>query len=376
MLPRVIRQKALALVFVGTVAIAYLCSFITHDVSASTAQGRCCILFGTLFAGLGTVSFFHLNGQPGWERFKLGYLVAQMGLIFGVLWTSRLSGEVPICIYPLIGTCVGMYRRVGAAAGVLTVYAMTVFIEYHFYGSDAARHWAFGIIPAFAFVVVFTGLAIQANAARENAVALSAEVENLAVVRERNRLAREIHDSLGHFLTTIHVQLQAAQVIHGVNPTGALEAVGKAQRLAKEALVEVRRSVGALSADGSAGSLAERLRTLAAVTESCGIAVEFDVRGEARPLDTDAEHALYRAAQESLTNVRKHAAARRAQLILEYVNPARVSLEVLDDGRGAERPEGGFGIAGLRKRMSALGGTVIAQNRPQGGFRVRAELPV
>ena len=210
---------------------------------------------------------------------------------------------------------------------------------------------------------------------RYRAEALSAEIEKLAVIQERNRLAGEIHDSLGHYLTTIHVQLEAARAIHAADPAGALEAVAKAQDLSRDALVEVRRSVGALQADKAPVPLVARLRDLASVTDGWGAAVSLEVLGAARGLAPGTEHALFRAAQEGLTNVRKHAQARSARVTLDYRDPARVVVRVIDDGRGAEYAAIGRGLEGLHARISALGGRVLAENQPNGGFGLQVEIP-
>jgi len=208
--------------------------------------------------------------------------------------------------------------------------------------------------------------------AREDLAVLD---EQLAVVRERNRLAREIHDSLGHFLTTIHVQLQAARAIHAADPARALDAVAKAQGLARDALAEVRRSVGALQADRSPAPLAASLRDLTAATDGWGAAVSLEILGPARPLAPEAEHALFRAAQEGLTNVRKHARAQTALVTLDYRDSKQVSVRVTDDGRGVAATGDGRGLAGLRERFAALGGRVVAERPAGGGFCLQVELP-
>lgn len=188
---------------------------------------------------------------------------------------------------------------------------------------------AAGFLPAFAFVMIFTRVAVREKRTREHAEELAAELreanerrheaarrtEELAAARERNRLVREIPDSLGHYLTTVAVQLEAAR---------ALGSVGKAHGLVREALVEVRRSVGLMRAEGQARPLVERLRELA--EGEAGVAVEVRVRGEARRLGPEEEHGLFRAAQEGLTNVRKHASARAAAVTVEFGAADRVSL--------------------------------------------------
>ena len=100
------------------------------------------------------------------------------------------------------------------------------------------------------------------------------------------------------------------------------------------------------------------------------------IEGVARPLPSGVEHALFRAAQEGLTNVRKHAGAQEASLVLDFRAPDQVRLEIADNGRGAPSVDPrGFGLVGLRERIELLGGRVEAGPRPEGGFRLRVEVP-
>jgi signal transduction histidine kinase len=105
------------------------------------------------------------------------------------------------------------------------------------------------------------------------------------------------------------------------------------------------------------------------------VPTELHVTGTVRPLGVDAEESLFRAAQEGLTNVRKHAAAGSARLVLTYRTDGTVRLEVCDDGRGATVAADGFGLIGLRERAERLGGTVDIESAPGGGTTLRVELP-
>lgn len=373
---RSVRPPILALVFAATVAVAYLCSLPGNQLQLDQPHGRWCLFFGALYGAIGAIGI----GRARWQNARAvdGLLLAVEFLLLGaILWTGRLRGDVTICVYPLLAMAVAQLPLPAGAAAALALYLAVVGIEAHFYGTTAALTWMAGLVPAFGFVIVFSRLAVAANAARERALAMAADVEALAVVRERNRLAHEIHDSLGHYLTTIHVQLQAARAIHAADPSRALDAVAKAQGLARDALEEVRRSVSALKVDADPAPLPERVRELAEVTDGCGTRVRFDLRGESRRLRPETEHALFRAAQEGLTNVRKHAGAESAAVILDYSDPSRVRLEVVDDGRGAGETAGsGNGLPGVVERISALGGRVEAGNAHPAGFRLFAELPV
>jgi signal transduction histidine kinase len=360
-------------VFAGTVVLGYLPSFWLGTIDLGQVRWKWCLLFGVVYALLGTLDYTYCRLHLGLLR-RAAYLGAQGGLLGGILVTSRLSGQVPVCIFPLVAVMMVLLGPAAAAGGLVLLFAGVGMLERHFYPGNLLPFMS-GLLPAFAFVALFTRIAVREKIARDRAESLTAEVERLAVIQERNRLAGEIHDSLGHFLTTIHVQLEGARAIHAVDPLGALDAVAKAQDLARDALVEVRRSVGALQADGTPPPLAARLRDLAAATDGWGAAVALEVLGPPRVLAREAENALYRVTQEGLTNVRKHSHARNARVTLDYRDPAWVVVRLSDDGRGATAGSPGCGLAGLRERIAAQGGRMVAAGAPGGGFHLQAELP-
>jgi signal transduction histidine kinase len=362
-----------SLLFPATVALGYVSSFLSGGLDLATRQGQGCVVLGVIYGLLGHVDYTLLRLRLStWRR--VAYLGVQSGLLLAIYLTSHMSSQMWLCGFPLVVIAVVLLRPLAATLMVVAVFGLTAGLAHRFYGMDFGP-FALSMAPAFAFIAVFTRVSIREKATRLRAESLSAELERLAVVQERNRLAREIHDSLGHFLTTIHVQLEAARAIHAADPARALAAVAKAQDLASEALVEVRRSVGALQADVAPAPLVARLRDLAAVTDGWGAAVSLDVLGEARALAPEAEHALFRAAQEGLTNVRKHARARTARVALDYREDSRVAVLVSDDGCGAATAAAGCGLEGVRERIASLGGSVRTENPPGGGFLLHVEIP-
>jgi signal transduction histidine kinase len=216
-------------------------------------------------------------------------------------------------------------------------------------------------------------LAVAHDRLREYA----AQAEELATTQERNRLARDIHDGLGHHLTVVQMQIQAARAVLGADPQRADDVLAKAQAQATEALAEVRDSVAALREPRRAVPLPDALKELVEETSAAGIATRLEIEGTVRSLSPEAEEALYRTAQEGLTNVRKHATAASALVILEYADPATVRLEVRDDGRGlpADTPGAGFGLLGLTERAARLGGRLDVSSDPGRGTRVLVEVP-
>lgn len=205
---------------------------------------------------------------------------------------------------------------------------------------------------------------------------------------ERLRIAREIHDIVAHNISLINVQASSALHLIDEQPERARAALATIKDVSKEALTELRSVLGALrqvdeeEAPRSPTAGLARLDDLVARTCAGGLAVDVEVTGQPAPLPPGVDLAAFRIVQEALTNVTRHAAARSATVRLVY-GEGDLVVQVDDDGKGTSGPspngpgrDGGNGIAGMRERASALGGTVQAAPRPGGGFRVRAWLPV
>ena len=201
------------------------------------------------------------------------------------------------------------------------------------------------------------------------------------MLAERERLAREIHDTLAQALTSVVTQLEAAESRLADSPEQARRHLDLARRAAREGLGEVRRSVSALRPDLLEGhTLAEALERLATRwSAATGVLATVRTSGEVVPLHPDTETALLRTAQEALANTARHARATRATVTLSYLGDV-VTLDVDDDGvgfRGVPRPraDGGFGLAGLRERLVAVGGRLEVETVPGQGTTVVAQVP-
>jgi signal transduction histidine kinase len=205
----------------------------------------------------------------------------------------------------------------------------------------------------------------------------AAQAEELATTKERNRMAREIHDNLGHYLTAINMQLEAAQAVLPTDPTRAQQAMSKAQGLTKEGLTEIRRSVAALRAAPVENLLLDEAITLLVEEyRANGLSINYHVEGSVRPASASVEMALYRIAQEGLTNIRKHAQATRAELELRYEDDGHVRLKMLNDGVKHASSKSGFGLIGIQERVKLLGGTLNIQQAEGQDFSLLVELPV
>lgn len=211
----------------------------------------------------------------------------------------------------------------------------------------------------------------------------SAQVEELSIIRERNRIAREIHDTLGHALTLLAVQLETATQLEMRGDPRLHERLLEARRVAKACLTDVRRSVEALRPDEPyANSLLEQLRNLVMEFETTcrETRITLDLEEATHPLNPELCQALYRCAQEALTNIGKHAHATKVLLRLSTSGEleGKVELTVLDNGQGSmprERTGSGFGLRGMRERVTLLEGTLRAGPEPGHGWRVEVVLP-
>lgn len=205
------------------------------------------------------------------------------------------------------------------------------------------------------------------------------QVEELAIVEERSRLAREMHDTVGHRLTVSAVQLEAAQRLFAKEPARAEQMVGTVREQIGEALAELRQTVAALRApveedlclDVSLQRLVEQF------WQGTGIMVELEMPAELPELPPQHRRALYRAAQESLTNVQRHAQAKNVWMQLQRQDGAIV-LYVSDDGVGIppKLEPGGFGLKGLQERAAQLGGQFHLSPRPGGGTLATFFIPL
>jgi signal transduction histidine kinase len=205
------------------------------------------------------------------------------------------------------------------------------------------------------------------------------QVEELAVAKERNRLAREMHDTLGHRLTVAAVQLEGAERLISAEPDRAAQMVGTVRDQVRAALGDLRHIVAALRTPLEAELPLPRALTRLAddFEKATGIAVHLESPEELPPLPTTHRLALHRAAQEGLTNVQRHAQAHRVWVTLRAFEDA-VVLEVQDDGRGPP-PDAealGFGLRGLRERASQPGGEMQFGPRPGGGTQLALRMPL
>ncbi|MGD1064759.1 MAG: two-component regulator propeller domain-containing protein [Terracidiphilus sp.] len=210
----------------------------------------------------------------------------------------------------------------------------------------------------------------------------TARREFRAVLGERSRIAREIHDTLAQGYVGISVQLEMlAELLRQRNVETATEHLNKTREYVREGLADARQSIWALrTQDAEETTLPVKVRRLAEAAGDDGLTAQFSVFGAYRPLPPGTELEILRIAQEAIHNVKKHAGAQRLTVQLKY-EPAAIELEVSDDGRGAaadqmETPaQGGFGLTGMRERAAAIRGTLVVNSVTGAGTTVRLRAP-
>ncbi|HEX2996071.1 MAG TPA: sensor histidine kinase, partial [Anaerolineales bacterium] len=322
---------------------------------------------------------------------QLAYFAVQIPLGAVIVYLSKGAGYNALVLLPLAGHSVVLLPSLWLYLTntiLVIVYVLALSLSLN----DWSAVWSG--LPTFlagvVFIMVFTQMAVSEEQARMEVERLlkdlgdanqqlreyALKVEELAITSERNRLAREIHDGLGHFLTTIHMQIQAAVAVMKTDPTRAQKALESAQSMTQEALLDVRRSVSALhSKPEEALPLPESITRVLHACEPAGIEAVFDVVGTPRDLSPQAQLTMYRAAQETVNNACKHSRATQLTMTLDYSIPNLVRLCVKDNGQGAEKMEGGFGLVGLRERAHLLEGDFQVRSSKGQGFEVEIMVP-
>jgi signal transduction histidine kinase len=339
---------------------------------------------GTAFALLAVRALPWLSRRPAPRKYWLTVGYVCLALPLGVLLFGAAEAGVGATLMLLLLVSQSVLLLPVPAAAAVT--AVVPLVHLGMGWADFLRN-GLGLLGAAVFTALVTGLLQRAQLARaalaeanEQLRGYAAQAEQLATTQERNRLARDIHDGLGHHLTVVQMQVQAARAVLPTDPARADEVLAQAQEQAREALSEVRRSVAALREPRTSPPLRAALEALTAEVAATGIAATLEVLGAERPLPAPTEESLYRSAQEGLTNVRKHADATSARVTLTYGDDGTVRLAVRDDGRGlAGRPADdgrrAFGLLGLEERAARVGGRLRVESEPGGGTALLVEVP-
>jgi signal transduction histidine kinase len=334
--------------------------------------------------GLAILHVAPLAVRRRWPELVLGAMVVT-GLVYVVVGFPPVGlGPAILAAVYTVAVCRPRSRSVPAVAGVTLAMAGVVVASGARLDTAVANIVVFGV----AWALGDRNRQAQQRAAVEHdrAEGLERSREELArraVVEERLRIARELHDVVAHALSVIAVQAGAGRLVGEDSPSTAREALASIETASRSALGEMRRLLMVLRSDeGEVEPLVpspglSELEGLVAATVRSGLPVEVRIDGDRVALPAGVDLAAYRIVQEALTNVRKHAHASRASVVICY-DPAEVGIEVLDDGVGPSangRLGAGHGLVGMRERAALYGGTVETGPGVHGGFRVTARIP-
>jgi signal transduction histidine kinase len=342
----------------------------------------------------GLIAFTFLWGLPLLARRR--HPVLAPALVFvavsaqAVLWNHSVGYQ--FCTFMVVLLAAGLFgihlttRRERLAGAALAVATLAIVV-----GLDPEGDWTdfltTGPTIGVAWLIghIYRNNTTRTAELRERAERLEREREanaRAAVAEERTRIAREMHDVVAHSLSVMVVQAEAAEEMLSLDPERARRPLSAVQETGRTALTELRRMLGVLREIDEGPDLAPQpglagLDDLVAHVREAGLPVTLRVEGEPRPLSPTGDLQAYRIVQEALTNALKHAGPARADVLVRY-EASDLVIEVTDDGRGYDpNADGrGHGLIGMRERVAVCGGEMSAGRRAQGGFQVRARLPI
>ena len=341
---------------------------------------------------------FYLYGEKAPLRMAVLLLITRVALIEVIGWLDQFKYSPFLYLIVLFLGSLYFGNGIGYTLGLL---ALVVYVLKHFWsnpgwlsnGTELHYLVLFTVGCIFAITIARVVAREQASRARSEELLLELEhshrqlqdyagqVAELATTRERNRLAREIHDSLGHYLTVINVQLEKAQVFRAKKPQEAEQAVNDAKLLASEALQDVRRSVSALRTTNELLEILSAVRTLVEHIQNEQTPITLHSEGSDAGYSPNGLLTLYRAAQEGLTNIQKHAGASHVWLDLK-LEKQEATLCLRDNGRGfaseharEEKYKQGYGLRGLQERVELVGGSFSIKSLPGQGTTLLVSIP-
>lgn len=374
----------------AVVVMGVLLSFFAPTRQITNLEIAAIIVLATCYVFVGIYGFGILS-QANIPFVHLVYFACQILLGISLIFLSKGKGIGPILFLPLIGQSVTLLPP-RTMIGVNGIIALAYLIGFRYYATNWDVLWT--NLPWYltgqVFVIIFLQMAVEEDKAQsknlkllmdleqanENLRRYASQIEELTISRERNRIAREIHDGVGHYLTVINMQIQAAEAVMMIDPSKAKETLSRATTQSQNALMEIRKSVTILrEGSGKELLLSRRLRELLDNICDCPIQPEFKQLGTERPVSAQSEQAIYRTAQEGIQNVIKHAQAENIWIILDYTLKDEIRLTVRDNGIGRQSGNTGFGLIGLEERMRLINGSFRAQDLNDGGFEIVIEVP-
>lgn len=344
-----------------------------------------------------SVYLFWLLSKPGKEIFHQSvgvYFAISLSICLIEIW---LIPELYWLMFMYMGQMFGMLPLRYAIPTTLALSVLIFFMLSGWRPANLSRGellGAFGQIAAIVLLLIYVGhlnrasqergrLIIQLEEAKARLEAAQKQESELAVLRERERLARDLHDNLGHALAALSVQFEAIQRLYHVDPQKASAQIDEMKVLVRACMEDLRRSLAGLRAPGLGDrKLRSALQQMCVeFSERAKIEVSCHVDEKVNGLSPTVAETLWRVAQEALTNMEKHAQAHSATLVLAC-QPRQIVLQIEDDGVGlpvdAEKQPMHFGLRGMRERAEGLGGSLTATNKEgnESGTIVVVRLPV
>jgi signal transduction histidine kinase len=380
-----------------------------------------------VLVSIGLFALLGLRLPESSRKLKLGYLIASFGTLFCCIWFGKVRLIALIYVVLIIRLCFVLRSRARIFTTILILAFALVqqldrvqlirsdgqstgqapprrpnirrpppvmppsFLPPPRFNNPTERAWSAAIsaIILLGIICVFVQLMIDAvlserrsrqalEAANDQLRRYASRVEDLATVQERNRIAREIHDSLGHSLTAFNLHVEAALRLLKSDPEEAKDLLIDAKKLGSQALREVRESVATLRSsplqgktfEAAIGQLCEDFTRLTGIVPTQDFAVTA-------PIGAEVEMAFYRIIQEALTNITKHAQATNVSLRFSQT-ATHINLLIQDDGQGfvMAQTTTGFGLQGMRERVEALGGSCEVSSAIGAGCRISIQVPV
>ncbi len=348
------------------------------------------IFLGVAYITIGIYGFAYVQNSV-FVLPKLLYFVVQLLLGGLIVYLGRGAGINALVLLPLVAHTAMLLdqdRMLIINAAIIATYFLSVLA----YSRSLAEVWQG--TPFFftgqVVILIFTQMAVtelrarvklenladELSEANKNLSEYASRVKDLTIIQERNRLAREIHDGLGHYLTIINMQLKAAAAVIGKDNKKAEEMIESATHLSSEALIDVRNSVFALRQDTiDIKPLADRLLIIAESSSTKDQQVFVKIIGESRKISPKVDLTLYRAGQEMINNAVKHSKADEITLTLDYTDSNNILLTSQDNGIGSNPIHLGFGLLGINERVRLLNGEVETMTSQGEGFMLKIKIP-
>jgi len=372
------------------VALASYFAMFSELKSSSVLSLILLIILGITYITVGIYGYSFVIKKNEFSLF-IAYFIFQIILGGEIIYLGHASGFNAMLLMPLASQAVVLFKD-NFVYLINTLIVITYLIAVRAFSASWINVWSNfpSFLAGLVFIVIFTQMVVQEEKARkeverllgelaeanENLRNYSVQIEELAIAKERNRLAREIHDGLGHYLTTINMQIKAAKAVMKINPQKAQEALDTALAQSHEALLDVRKSVAALRIlPEEELPLPKLIMNMLKTCESTGIKTSFNLIGNEFEISPQSQLAVYRTVQEGINNTCKHAKAKHLWVSLNYSDAQRIKLQIKDDGIGSEKINGGFGLIGIKERANVLNGKLEIKSNVGQGFSLELELP-